>query len=145
MSGYKYFKCTKCGKPLRVRGAGLKGEAFKLLACSCGSTKLTPIGYQEYNVLSRGMKILRKKGEKTLKDVKASTKRKTNKKKETVVITRLFGFPPICGMPEYSSVSSTTEKREGATKKEEQQYGKNQKKKRKSSGSGRSRRVVVTR
>ena len=119
MSGYKYFKCTKCGKPLRVRGAGLRGEAFKTLACNCGSIKLTPIGYQEYNVIARGMKIRRKEGEKTLKDVRASTKRKTKKKKENVVITRLCGFPPLCGMPEYNSVSSTTERREGATKKEE--------------------------
>jgi len=145
MSGYKYFKCIKCGKPLRVKGAGLKGEAFKILACNCGSTKLTPIGYQEYNIIASGKKIRRKEGEKTLKDIRASTKRKIKKKKENVVITRLFGFPPICGMPEYNSVSSTTERREGTTKKEEKYNGKNKKKKRKSSDSRRSRRVVVTR
>jgi len=144
-TGYKYVKCTKCGKPLRVKAAGLRGEAFKLLACNCGSTKLTAIGYKEYNEIASGKKIRRKESEKTLKDVRASARRKTKKKKENVVTTRLFGFPPICGMPEYRSVSSTTERREEATKKEKTEYGKNKKKKRKSSDSGRSRRVVVTR
>lgn len=145
MSGYKYFKCPKCGKAFRVKAAGLRGEAFKALACNCGSTKLTAIGYKDYNVIASGMKIRRKESEKTLKDVTASAKRKTKKKKENVVITRLCDFPPICGMPEYRSVSSTTERCEGTTKKEENHNGKNKKAKRKSSDSRRSRRVVVTR
>ncbi|MCK4328899.1 hypothetical protein KAX02_03545 [candidate division WOR-3 bacterium] len=145
MSGYKFFKCLKCGKVFRVKEAGLKGDAFKTLACDCGSLKLSGIGYKEYNVIARGMKIRRKDSEKSLKEIKASAKKKTKKKKENVVTTRLFGFPPICGMSEYNSVSSTTERREGATKKEETEYGKNKKKKRKSSDSRRSRRVVVTR
>jgi len=149
MIDYKYFKCLKCGRAFRVMAAGLRGEAFKTISCSCGSAKITPIDYQEYNIIASGKKIRRKEGEKTLKEIRSKERlqrrAKSKKEKKSVVITRLFELPSACGTPEYNSVSSTIEKREEATKKEETKYGKSKKKKRKSSDSGRSHRVVVTR